>query len=184
LHLSVLLTTIHPHLAVQSQMCVIAQLPHVPLLTTTVRQGGPTSLWKCMFRNIEECKRIYGLKGDIRCVLDRGLLRGRSVNSLRLLRRLLLCVLWTFTLDCKQVAHQQRRRPRFKRIVFSIFHRLPSAKPEVFFEPAHSDVSSRCRSEAIPCHPFATQQFWCRKRKAKASAVSLAMRQKCLSETK
>ena len=29
-----------------------------------------------MFRNIEECKRIYGLKGDIRCVLDRGLLRG------------------------------------------------------------------------------------------------------------
>ena len=31
-----------------------------------------------MFRNIEECKRIYGLKGDIRCVLDRGLLRGLS----------------------------------------------------------------------------------------------------------
>ena len=29
-----------------------------------------------MFRNIEECKRIYGLKGDIRCVLDLGLLRG------------------------------------------------------------------------------------------------------------
>ena len=57
-------------------MCVIPQLPHVPLLTTTVRQGGPTSLWKCMFKNIEECKRIYGLKGDIRCVLDRGLLRG------------------------------------------------------------------------------------------------------------
>ena len=109
---------------------------------------------------------------------------GRSVNSLRLRRRLLLCVLRTFTLDCKQVAHQQRRRPRFKRIVFPIFHRLPSAKPEVLFEPAHSDVSSRCRSEAIPCHPFATQQFRCRKRKAKASAVSLAVRKKCLSETK
>jgi len=93
-----------------------------------------------------------------------------------------MCVLRTFTLDCKQVAHQQRRRPRFKSIVFPIFHRLPSAKPEVLFESAHNDVSSRCRSEAIPCHPFARQQFRCRKREAKASAVSLAVRKKCLTE--
>ena len=42
-----------------------------------------------MFRNIEECKRIYGLKGDIRCVLDRGLLRGPSCHSLRLRQCLL-----------------------------------------------------------------------------------------------
>ncbi len=109
---------------------------------------------------------------------------GRSVNSLRLRRRLLLCVLRTFTLDCKQVAHQKRRRLRFKRIVFPVFHRLPSAKPEVLSEPANNDVSSRCRSEAIPCHPFATQQFRCRKRKAKATAASLAMRKKCPTETK
>ena len=134
--------------------------------------------------HLEHNGQHEGRKTDFRRTVHEFTQRGRSVNSLRLRRRLLLCVLWTFTLDCKQVAHQQRRRPRFKRIVFSIFHRLPSAKPEVLFEPAHSDVSSRCRSEAIPCHPFATQQFWCRKRKAKATAIPLAMRQKCLSETK
>ena len=134
--------------------------------------------------HLEHNGQHEGRKTDFRRTVHEFTQCGRSVNSLRLRRRLLLCVLWTFTLDCKQVAHQQRRRPRFKRIVFSIFHRLPSAKPEVLFEPAHSDVSSRCRSEAIPCHPFATQQFWCRKRKAKASAVSLAVRKKCLSETK
>ena len=43
------LTPIHTHLAVQYQMCVIMQLPHVILLATTLRQGAPTSLSKCLF---------------------------------------------------------------------------------------------------------------------------------------
>ena len=40
------LTPIHPHLAVQ----YLTQLPHVMLLTATLRQGVPTSLSKCVFR--------------------------------------------------------------------------------------------------------------------------------------
>jgi hypothetical protein len=43
------LTPIDPHLAVQYQMYVITQLPHVMLLSTTLRQGAPTSLSKCVF---------------------------------------------------------------------------------------------------------------------------------------
>lgn len=46
---SVSLTPINPHLAVQYQMCVVPQLPHVLLLSTTLRQGTPTSLSKCVF---------------------------------------------------------------------------------------------------------------------------------------
>ena len=46
------LTRIHPHLAVQYQMCVIRQLPHVPLLVTTLWRGAPTSLWKCVFESL------------------------------------------------------------------------------------------------------------------------------------
>lgn len=42
-------TPIHPYLAVQYQVRVITQLPHVPLLTATLRQGGPTSPSKCVF---------------------------------------------------------------------------------------------------------------------------------------
>ena len=49
------LTPIHPHLAVQYQMCVITQLPHVLLLTATLRQGVPTSLSKCVFEGGEVC---------------------------------------------------------------------------------------------------------------------------------
>ena len=36
----------HTHLAVQYQMCVVTQLPHVMLLSTTLWQGVPTSLSK------------------------------------------------------------------------------------------------------------------------------------------
>jgi hypothetical protein len=42
------LTPIHTHLAVQYQMCVIAQLPHVMLLAVTLRFNAPTSLTKCV----------------------------------------------------------------------------------------------------------------------------------------
>ena len=53
------LTTIHTHLAVQYQMCVIAQLPHVLLLTTTLRLNAPTSLPKCVFGGGEVWQQTF-----------------------------------------------------------------------------------------------------------------------------
>jgi hypothetical protein len=61
------LTPIHPHLAVQYQMCVITQLPHVLLLATTLRLNAPTSLPKCVWRT-------SSLAAHIRCALPQGLL--------------------------------------------------------------------------------------------------------------
>ena len=65
------LTLIHPHLAVQYRMCIVRQLPHVPLLTASLRQGTPTSLSKCVFEG-----------ADVRCVLHQGRLCGQSCRSL------------------------------------------------------------------------------------------------------
>ena len=53
------LTPIHANLAVQYQMCVIAQLPHVLLLTVTLRQGVPTSLPKCVFEEGEVWQHTF-----------------------------------------------------------------------------------------------------------------------------
>jgi len=46
------LTPIHPNLAVQYQMCVVAQLSHAVLLITTLRLNAPTSLPKCVFGRV------------------------------------------------------------------------------------------------------------------------------------
>ncbi len=52
------LTPIHSYLAVQYQMCVVAQLPHVLLMTTTLWQGVVTVLSMCVFRSLEGGQRI------------------------------------------------------------------------------------------------------------------------------
>ena len=58
------LTPIHAHLAVQYQMCVMTQLPHILLLTATLWQGTPTSLWKCVFDLTRRSLRHLQLKSQ------------------------------------------------------------------------------------------------------------------------
>ena len=42
-------------------MCIVTQLPHVLLLTTTLRQGAPTSLRKCVFEGGEVWARTFAV---------------------------------------------------------------------------------------------------------------------------
>ena len=46
------LTPIHTYLAVQYQMCVVAQLPHIVLLAATLKGITQTSLSKCVFGRV------------------------------------------------------------------------------------------------------------------------------------
>jgi hypothetical protein len=100
-------------------MCVVTQLPHVLLLTTTLRQGAPTSLRKCVFE-----------KADVRCVLKQSSLC-RTKQALlvgALLMRNCICgrstILFGFTVNfpekslkfcVEEQTHSSTVRPKFGR---------------------------------------------------------------------
>ena len=74
------LTPIHTNLAVQYQMCILTQLPHVLLLTATLRQGVPTSLRKCVFGSVRSYL-VVGKENVVLIVVCASVVKRRAFGS-------------------------------------------------------------------------------------------------------